>query len=122
MTPEQKARLGRTGATLLLALLLVMLALQTLLQPQLPRPGALAVLLAVKLLPLAVFLPFLWRGRTTAALWFSMVLMPYFCWAVLGAFVPGIEGQLALLVALFIATGFAATVLMIRWQRAAALR
>lgn len=117
MPPEQKARLGRTSVTLLLVLLLAALALQTLRQP-LPA-GALAFLLAFKLLPLAAFLPFLWMGRMMAALWFSMFLMPYFCWAVLGAFVPGTEGRLAVLVAVLISACFGAALLMIRWQRAA---
>lgn len=119
MTPEQKARYGRIGATALLALLMAALLLQTLLQP-LPA-GAMAFMAAVKLLPLAIFLPLLWRGRTQSALWFSMFLMPYFCWAAVGAFVPGREGLMALLVACLIAACFTAAMLLIRWQRAAGL-
>lgn len=119
MTAERKARLGRLVTTVLLLLLLATLAVQTLLE-SLP-PGAMAFMLAVKLLPLAVFLPALRRGGTQTALWFSMFLMPYFCWAVLGAFAPGSEGRIALLVALLISACFSAALLMLRWQRALAL-
>jgi uncharacterized membrane protein len=119
MTVEEKARHGRTAATVFLGLLLAALLLQTLLQP-LPA-GAMAFMVAVKLLPLSIFLPLLWRGRTQSVLWFSMFLMPYFCWAILGAFVPGTEGLVAILVALLIAACFSASMLLIRWQRAAGL-
>ncbi|MDF2445522.1 MAG: putative rane protein [Moraxellaceae bacterium] len=119
MTVEEKARHGRTAATVFLGLLLAALLLQTLLQP-LPA-AAMAFMVAVKLLPLSIFLPLLWRGRTQSVLWFSMFLMPYFCWAILGAFVPGTEGLVAMLVALLIAACFSASMLLIRWQRAAGL-
>lgn len=117
MPPAQKARYGRLATFVLLLLLMAMMALQILRLPLLP--GAVAVLLAVVLLPLALFLYPLWRGRAQAALWLGLLLMPYFCWAVLGAFVPGTEGRLAVVRSLLIAACFTAAMLMVRWQRAA---
>jgi uncharacterized membrane protein len=118
MTPEQKARAGRLAAFSLLLLLMAMLLLETVLQP-LP-PAAMTFVVALKLLPLAFFLKPMWQGRSDSALWLSMFLMPYFCWAGMGVFAPGADGKIALLRALLIGACFAAALLMMRWQRAAA--
>jgi len=53
--------------------------------------------LALKLLPLAAFLPGLRARHVRTALWLGFLLMPYFVWSVLGAMAPGSEGALALL-------------------------
>lgn len=116
MTPAEKFHRGSRAAFGLLALLMAWLLLETLLKPL--SPGAMLVLATVLLLPLAAFLRPLWRGNADGALWLSMVLMPYLCWAVLGAFVPGPDGLLALARALLIGACFTALMLMVRWHRA----
>lgn len=116
MTLERKARLARLGTFLLLAALLVELTVETLLQPL--SLAAMTVVLAVKLAPLGYFLRPVWRGRADSALWLCLLLMPYFCWAILGSFAPGAEGVVALSRALLIGACFAVALLMMRWQRA----
>lgn len=118
MLPAAKARLGQQAAFVLLLAVMAFMTGETLFKP-LPA-GAMAFLLAVLLLPLAAFLRPLRRGSAGAALWLSMLLMPYFCWAVLGTFVPGTDGLLALLRSLLLGACFTALMLMVRWQRQAA--
>lgn len=117
MTPLEKLHRGRQAAHALLLVLMAFMAVETLLKP-LPAP-AIAFLLALVLLPLAPFLLPLRRGNAGSALWLSLMLMPYFCWAVLGAFAPGTDGLLALLRTLLISACFTALMLMVRWTRQA---
>lgn len=121
---SEKARRGRLAAVVLLLLLMAFMAVETVFKSYAPvgrplAPAAMLFLMAVLLLPLSVFLRPLWRGRSQSAIWLGLFLMPYFCWAVLGAFVPGRDGQLAFLRCLLIAACFGAAMLMARWQRAA---
>lgn len=115
MTPLEKLQRGRQAAFALLLLLMAFMAVEILLKP-LPA-GAMALLLGIALLPLLPFLAPLRRGNPGSALWLSMMLMPYFCWATLGAFAPGMDGLLALLRALLISACFTALMLMVRWNR-----
>lgn len=117
MTPLEKLRRGRQAAFALLLLLMAFLTVEILLKP-LPA-AAIALLLGIVLLPLLPFLAPLRRGNPGSALWLSMMLMPYFCWAALGAFAPGTDGVLALLRALLIGACFTALMLMVRWNRQA---
>lgn len=117
MTPQEKLRRGRQAAYALLIAVMAFMVVEALLKP-LPA-GAKAFLLAVALLPLAPFLRPLRRGNPGSALWLSLMLMPYFCWAALGAFAPGLDGALALLRALLISACFTALMLMVRWTRQA---
>lgn len=119
MSLTDKARYSRIATLGLLATLIGLIAVQTLAQP-LPL-GAAAVLALLLALPLALFLPAIRQGRPGSAIWLAMLLMPYFCWAILGTFTPGIAGTLALLRALLIAACFASAMLMVHWQRKAAL-
>lgn len=114
---QAKARRGRLATFSLLLLLMAFIALETALQPLAVVP--LLVVMAFLLLPLALFLIPIWRGQGQSAIWLALFLMPYFCWAVLGTFVPGTEGKLALARSLLIAACFTAAMLMTRWQRAA---
>jgi uncharacterized membrane protein len=116
-TLQQKARYGRLATFSLLLLLMAFIAVETALQPLAMAP--LLVVMAFLLLPLALFLAPIRRGREHSAIWLALFLMPYFCWAVLGSFVPGTEGRLALLRCFLIAACFTAAMLMTRWQRAA---
>lgn len=110
---------ARRAALALQLLLMAFMALETLLKP-LPA-GAMAVLMAVALLPLAAFLPSLRRGDPGRALWLSLLLLPYLCWALLGTFAPGLDGILALLRSVIISACFTALMLLVRWTRQAAL-
>ncbi|MFZ5561012.1 MAG: DUF2069 domain-containing protein [Pseudomonadota bacterium] len=122
MTPTRQARCGRLATFALLLLLMAFMAVETALKTFAPEAkplpaAAMLFLMAVLLLPLAAFLQPARHGR--GAIWLCLFLMPYFCWAVLGAFVPGTEGVLALLRCVLIAACFTAALLMLRWQRAA---
>lgn len=118
LSPAEKLHRGRLAAFWLLVALMAFMALEILLSPA-RRPEASAVLAVVVLLPLAAFLRPLWRGNPGSALWLSMLLMPYFCWAALGAFVPGVDGVLAILRGVLIGACFTALMLMVRWHKAA---
>lgn len=117
MTPLDKLHRGRQAAYALLLALMAFMTVETLLKP-LPV-AAQAFLLGLVLLPLLPFLGPLRRGNAGSALWLSMMLMPYFCWAVLGAFAPGLDGVLALLRTVLISACFTALMLMVRWTRQA---
>ncbi|MDF3031275.1 MAG: putative rane protein [Moraxellaceae bacterium] len=114
---QKKARFGRLATVALLALLMAFMAVEAMLEPLAPAP--MLFLIAVLLLPLSFFLVPAWHGRVQSAIWLCLFLMPYFCWAVLGSFVPGTDGRLALARCLIIAACFTAAMLMARWQRAA---
>lgn len=118
LSPADKLHRGRLASFWLLVLLLVFMSVETLLEPDREFTAS-AFLAVVLLLPLAVFLRPLWRGNPGSALWLSLMLMPYFCWAALGAFVPGMDGVLAILRALLISACFTALMLLVRWHRAA---
>lgn len=118
LSPAEKLHRGRLASFWLLLALMAFMAAEILLAPA-RRPDASAVLAVVVLLPLAAFLRPLWRGNPGSALWLSMLLMPYFCWAALGTFVPGVDGLLAILRSLLIGACFTALMLMVRWHKAA---
>lgn len=102
-SPEsRRQRLARQTTLALLAVLAAVLLLETLWLSGLPFTAMLLVLL-LKLLPLALFIPALRRPQPLTPVWLSALLLPYFCWAVLAAWAPGTEGLLALLRALLIA-------------------
>ena len=119
MTPLEKFHRGRIAAFTLLLLLMGYLALESVLKP-LPW-GAALVLGTAAILPLTFFLRPLWRGSARSALWLGLMLLPYLCWAALGAFAPGTDGVLAMTRAVMISACFTALMLMVRWQRAAGL-
>lgn len=118
LSPAEKLHRGRLAAFWLLLALMAFMALEILLAPT-RRLEASVVLALVALLPLSAFLRPLWRGNPGSALWLSMLLMPYFCWAALGAFAPGADGILAILRGLLIAACFTALMLLVRWHKAA---
>lgn len=118
LSPADKLRRGRLASFWLLVALMAFLAAEILLAPA-RRPEASAVLAVLVLLPLAAFLRPLWRGNPGSAIWLSMLLMPYFCWAGLGAFAPGPDGVLAILRGLLIGACFTALMLLVRWHKAA---
>lgn len=118
LAPAEKLNRGRLASFALLLLLLAFMIAETLLEPD-RTLAASSFLVVVLLMPLAAFLRPLWRGNPGSALWLSLMLMPYFCWAALGAFVPGLDGVLALVRAVLIGASFTALMLLVRWHRAA---
>ncbi|HET8731570.1 MAG TPA: DUF2069 domain-containing protein [Moraxellaceae bacterium] len=119
MTALEKFHRGRITAFSLLILLTGYIAVESLLKP-LPW-GASLVLGAVGILPLTFFLRPLWRGDARSALWLGLLLLPYLCWAALGAFAPGTDGLLAMTRAALISACFIMLMLMVRWHKAADL-
>ncbi|MDQ8037638.1 MAG: DUF2069 domain-containing protein [Pedobacter sp.] len=120
MSVLQKSALARalTLACLFL-LLLLMIAESLLLAPANTPLAAYAVVIALKTLPLLCFLPGLLRRRSMAGVWLALMLLPYFCLAVLSAFAPGTAGLFGLAESLLIAFCFFSALLFTRWQRAA---
>ena len=118
MNAIEKARRGQQATLACLLLLMLVMAVETLLRPP-PQLAATVFVIVLKLLPLALFIPALRQARAMSAVWLVLLLMLYFCWAVLSAYAPGLPGQLALLRLLLIAGCVVAAMLFTRWQRAA---
>jgi uncharacterized membrane protein len=68
----------------------------------------------LKVLPLLLFSPWLWRRGSGSVLGLSLILLPYFCMAVLAAYAPGHAGQFALLRCVLIAGLLAGCCLVVR--------
>lgn len=118
MSPVEKARRGQQATLASLFLLMLVMTVETLLHPP-PQLAATVFVIVLKLLPLALFIPALRRAQAMTAVWLVLLLMLYFCLAVLSAYAPGLPGQLALLRLLLIVTCVVAAMLFTRWQRAA---
>jgi uncharacterized membrane protein len=110
----RKARLAQRSTLALLLALILLIILDVLLHAPLTVG---LIVAAVETLPLLLFVPAIRRGRAISAVWLALLLTLYFCWAVLGAYAPGLPGWLALLRALLIAACFSSALLMTRWQR-----
>lgn len=76
-------------------------------------------IIAIKIIPPGVFFIPILRWQPMSAVWLGILLLPYFCWAVLGALVPGTEGVVAMLRAILTAACFVSAMFFARWQRAA---
>lgn len=126
MTRDYKAWAAwvRRGALASTALLLIVIAIETLLAPSGGRQPNVVVWCALSL-PLAIFLPGLWRGGLRSYAWASFVSLLYFAQAVTALFV--VEQRLLDRVDLLASvTLFICTLLFIRWRaradRAAAIQ
>jgi uncharacterized membrane protein len=120
MTLIQKRDLARglTLASLLTIVLLMMVATLSGTHANTPPIAAYLFVIAIKTLPLLCFLPGLLRYRAATGVWLALLLLPFFCLAVLYAFDSGQAGLLGLLQALLIAFCFWSALLFTRWQRA----
>lgn len=117
--PQEKAQLAKWVTLLLLSLLILMLALETmLLAPPTVQTPAILLVMMLKLLPLVFFFRPIHQGRPMSAVWLGFLLMLYFCWAVLGLFEQGLAGKLAAARAVLIGSCFVSAMLFTRWQRA----
>lgn len=117
-SPE-KARQAKLATLLLLGLLILLLALETVvLAPATVQAPAVLLVMLLKPLPLLFFIRPIQQGRPMSAVWLAYLLMLYFCLAVLGLFEPGLAGKLASAKALLITACFVSAMLFTRWQRA----
>ena|SRR6218665_1628803 len=120
MTLIQKRDLARglTLASLLLLTLLMIAASLSTEHAKTPPLAAYLFVIGIKIVPLLCFLPGLLHYRATTGVWLALLLLPFFCLAVLYAFDSGREGTLGLMQALVIAFCFWTALLFTRWQRA----
>ncbi|MDO8266766.1 MAG: DUF2069 domain-containing protein [Moraxellaceae bacterium] len=110
----RKATLG------LLAALLVLMTVETILfAPPGIQVMAIAVVIAIKIIPPGLFYWPVAKGRAFSAVWLGILLLPYFCWAVLGGMVAGLEGGVAVIKAILTASCFVSAMYFAKWQRAA---
>ena len=117
--PQEKAQRAKWATLLLLSLLMLMLALETmLLAPPTVQTPAILLVMMLKLLPLVFFFQPIHQGRPMSAVWLGFLLMLYFCWAVLGLYEQGLAGKLAAARAVLIGSCFVSAMLFTRWQRA----
>lgn len=104
----------------LLGILLGYMAVETVLFAP-PTMGIMTILvvIAIKVIPPGLFIWPITKGRAFSAVWLGILLLPYFCWAVLGGMVPGVEGKVAVIRAILTASCFISAMYFARWQRAA---
>jgi uncharacterized membrane protein len=110
----RKLTLGLLGA------LIAFMAIETFLfVPPAMTLATILFIIAIKIIPPGVFFIPILRWQPMSAVWLGILLLPYFCWAVLGALVPGTEGVVAMLRAILTAACFVSAMFFARWQRAA---
>ncbi len=102
----------------LIALVVLMTAESLLLAPAHTPALAYIFVITLKTLPLLCFLPGLLRGRAMTGVWLALVLLPYFCLAVLSAYGPGLGGHFGIVESMLLALCFWTALLFTRWQRA----
>lgn len=115
-----RANQARKVTLSLLSALLALMAVETVLFAP-PTMGILTVLvvIAIKIIPPGLFFWPVSRGRAMSAVWLGILLLPYFCWAVLGSLLPGVEGTVAVIRAILTASCFVSAMYFARWQRTA---
>lgn len=119
MTSSRTAQ-ARTLTLALLVSLLALMAVETFLfAPPAMSLATILVVITLKVGPPALFILPVARGRAMSAVWLGILLLLYFCWAVLGAMLPGIEGTVATFRAILTAACFVSAMYFARWQRAA---
>lgn len=110
----QLAGLAQRGAQLCIALLLLLVAVDTLIAPTGGRQPNPVVWFALSL-PLLIFIPGVWRGGLYSFAWLSFVSLLYFAQAVTVLFTPLWRGldilHLAASVMLFVCSLF-----FVRWR------
>lgn len=115
MTLIQKVKYSQITALISYLLLLVLLVVSTLLTT-LPPEASRGLMLAVKIIPLIIFLPGLLKGHLRAHIWVCFVVLFYFTRSVVAAYLT--EGDLletaitATTVMLFIAS-----MMNVFWQK-----
>jgi uncharacterized membrane protein len=88
-------RLHTTNQVLLLSLLFSYCVTTLALVP--PSTATPWVPLVVQTVPLLIFAPAIYRGRSVAQIWLCFLLLTYFCFEIMNAFrIPALSGYLAL--------------------------
>lgn len=118
MTSSRTAQARTLTLALLVSLLVLMAAETFLFAPPAMSLATIMVVIMLKVVPPALFILPVARGRAMSAVWLGILLLLYFCWAVLGAMLPGIEGTVATLRAVLTAACFMAAMYFARWRRA----
>lgn len=121
MNLTQRATMVRKLTLVLLASLLLFMAVETFLFAP-PNMGIATILVVIglKIIPPGLFFLPVARGRAMSAVWLGILLLLYFCWAVLGAMLPGTEGVVATLRAILTAACVVSAMYFARWQKSAA--
>ena len=119
MITVRAARARKLTLGLLGALLTLMVLKTFLFAPSTMRLATILVIVAIKIIPPGLFFHPIIRWQPMSAVWLGILLLLYFCWAVLGAMVPGTEGYVAILRAILTAACFVSAMYFARWQRAA---
>ncbi|HEX4940829.1 MAG TPA: DUF2069 domain-containing protein, partial [Candidatus Kapabacteria bacterium] len=118
MTTSRASRARKLTLVLLISLLVFMAAETFLFAPPTMSLAAILFIIGIKIVPPALFILPLSRGHAMSAVWLGILLMPYFCWAVLGALVPGTEGVVAAMRGALTAACVVSAMLFARWQKA----
>lgn len=119
MTTSRASRARKLTLVLLIGLMVFMAAETFLFAPPTMSLAAILFIIGIKIVPPALFILPLSRGQAMSAVWLGILLMPYFCWAVLGALVPGTEGVVAAMRGVLTAACVVSAMLFARWQKAA---
>lgn len=119
MILNQKIKYSNALALASYAILLILMVTSTLLST-LPEEASRGLMLAVKCLPLIIFLPGLLKGSLRTHMWLCFVVLFYFTRAVVDAFLT--EGALleSLTTAITV-TLFIASMMYVRWQKQAGI-
>ncbi|WP_250654778.1 DUF2069 domain-containing protein [Alkalimarinus coralli] len=115
MTLNQKVKYSQAIALLSYLLLLVLMVISTIFST-LPPEASRGFMLAIKVVPLIIFLPGLLKGNLRAHIWLCFVVLFYFTRSVVDAFLT--EG--AILEAITTATTvvlFLASMMNVYWQK-----
>ena len=115
MTLNQKVKYSHITALFSYLLLLILMVASTLLST-LPPEASRTFMLAVKIVPLLIFLPGLLKGYLRAHIWLCFVVLFYFTRAIVNAFLT--EG--AILETIITATTvilFNASMMNVYWQK-----
>ena len=117
---KDKAFIRNSGKiTLVLLLLYIAFNFLTALLINPPSQTSTALIIGgAKSLPLMLFIPFILK-KTNYKLyaWLCFLLILYYCWAVLNAFVPGIEGTVGMFECALVVLLFTSSMLSARWSR-----
>jgi len=111
----------RNSGKITLALLLLYIAFNFLTALLINPPTQTSTALIIggaKSLPLMLFIPFILK-KTHYKLyaWLCFLLILYYCWAVLNAFVPGIEGIIGMVECGLVIVLFISSMMSARWSR-----
>jgi len=111
----------RNSGNITLALLLLYIGFNFITALLINPPSQIVTALVIgvaKSLPLILFIPFILKNtQYKIYAWLCFLLILYYCWAVLNAFVPGIEGTIGMLECGLVIFLFISSMMSARWSR-----